>query len=484
MSLAQKLYSIGHLVQDGVIEAIMKNELSDVIADNPSYQFVNIDFSVDQNEIKNAVVKFEKLTEEQLYLTKKIGGTSNAYYLYPNRELQGEADVYKKYLSLRHTLSNSIGKYADQPHQAVANLISENLDRFECVSQELNGLPKGDYILLLSVNGKTFYEAMPEVRTNFLATLVTPHIVDASTKKGIKTEMPFLKSLYDFATNTYGEAGYSPDATFFTADNYHPDLQRRIIDWVPMNFETARTVKKGWMFAAHHLQFYHKGLSYLILPNVIGDDPDKLQAVINHLKKAKKEQGKLQAQAKVEKRTLQKGFIKELGESIEGIEQTLLNRITLDIVFLSIDPTNLSVKFFGSIEDVMPSQIQKVGSLMHEKQIDDDISRHEVSQKTVYLRDYFRRIELYAIAQKKLKELQNRILAERIFLAKLLLGSEEITMRELMKLFAFNREHTFDFKLKLDKENGCKTWLQFPRGFVEQEERTRDFLVSIAALKS
>ena len=82
MSLAYKLYKIGSVLTEADIKTSIKEEAT--FNDGKEPVHLNIDFQFKNNEIESINLKKKAITKDKLFLTKKIGGTSNAFYLYPN----------------------------------------------------------------------------------------------------------------------------------------------------------------------------------------------------------------------------------------------------------------------------------------------------------------------------------------------------------------------------------------------------------------
>ena len=141
------------------------------------------------------------------------------------------------------------------------------------------------------------------------------------------------------------------------------------------------------------------------------------KGLINFLKNAKNIQ---------EESEREESFIRKLRKQIENYKY--INSFTLDILFAEVDQTNLSVKIFSTLEDVLPSRIAKVVNLMQKQHIADSSKQIQDTDddiKFTYLKDYFGVFEKYAAAT-KVKGLDNKIIQEKIFLAKLLIGYKKI----------------------------------------------------------
>ncbi|MBE3022107.1 hypothetical protein [Campylobacter sp. 7477a] len=464
MGLVHKLYKIGSLLNDDDIKAMIEN----TNFKDSEHIVVTIDFNIQNDKLtETPKIKHSSLDNIKTFFTKKIGGTSNSYYLYPNFEFQDEKDLYKKFQAISHTLKNSIMIYANNNNQALAKLIFDYVDKYNIDELGLKNYKQDDYFLILLINGKSFYELMPEILENYIDVFVEPHI--DNDKKGAT-----LKECVDIINNKSEICGYNPNIKFFTMDNYDDGFKIQIINKMPMSKDTAKAVKKGWMFAINYLRFYYKGLEYIIIPSMIDYDEVVFKDMIYFLRESKGGLGSFASR--------EESFIWLLDEQINSYKN--INGFTLDIFFTDVNLTNLSVKIFATLEDVLPSKIRKVANLMQQQRISDsiDIIKGDKNEpKTIYLRDYFGTTELFK-RSRKLKTLDNKILQEKIVLAKILLGYSKIKYQELLKRFEYFREFEFDGTKKLD-DNGVKKWISFPNSYIENEDRVLKFLQEINAIK-
>jgi len=459
MSIAEKLYQIGNITNESDIKEITEVDI-ETREDFQSYETIVINYDSKNNQLSKFTQNIATLNT---FFTKKIGGTSNSYYLYPNLELIKEKNIYKKFLSLKHTFINSILIYSDESNRELAEKFLDKILNYDSDYLNLKEFKQGNYFLILTVDKKSLTTLMPEIWKNYYNSYVKTHII----KKIKKVDTPYLKITNDFFTNEKIECGYNPDIKFFTFDNYHDKLKPRIVEHLPLSKESATNIKKGWIFTLDKLKFYYKGLSYIILPSMINYDEKIYKKAINFLKKSKNLKN-------IQSR--EGGFIHTLSEQIDEIDEKIL----LNIYFVDINITNLSVKIFASLEDVTKSKISKLVENMDKYQITDSISVDKLHKK-IYLRDYFLRVNLFANA-KKVKGIENRALQEKIYLAKILLGFEQISKNELLKRFEFNREFNFEHKKRLTNE-GIKEWIEFPSSFVKSEKTILEFLQKINAIK-
>ncbi|MCD4693076.1 MAG: hypothetical protein K8R79_09190, partial [Calditrichales bacterium] len=409
MSLTYKLWKIGNILTEEEIEEVIKS--SPDIKDVQEINYVNINFKVVNNEIYGFFISDESIEKNKLFFTKKIGGTSNAYYLYPNLNLKlSEKDKLEdKFKIIKNTLLNSVLKFSEQEHTfLIEEAIGYCQKQEKEIKQELAKYKKkeGIYWLWLSINGKTFFELMPEVWDNWYK---NPVLRNENAGMG-----------YDALTNTEGEIGYKPDIKVFSYDNYHKSLKYRIDDNLPLSLESAKKIKFAWMYILENLVFYYKGLEYIILPNLLSDNDKILKNIINRLRRANNKTNlksssleKLKAQENkfikelekiknkkqdVEKLNIEKeleetddeikkrelGIIQEFNEQIQELDE-LKNSITLDYIFTSIDRKNLSFTIKGTIEDVIPSQLSNVVKDMREFNISDLVTLKKRDKDKIYL---------------------------------------------------------------------------------------------------
>jgi CRISPR-associated protein Csh1 len=459
MSLANKLYKIGQQVsKDDIKEIIEVKEFKDI----GSYVTLQIDMT------KGVVTLNKKFVDSnRTMFTKKIGGTSNSYYLYPNFEYQKESNLYKKFKAIAYTFENSVMLYANEENRKLAQPI---LDYIRAYDEDILGLKsyeKGNYFLIITINGKTIYELMPEIWDNYYDNFVDAHI--SKNVKKIVTHQ--LQEQIDFITHKKELCGYNPNVKFFTMDNYNDKFKPQIIEKLPMSKETAIAIKKGWMYAIRHLKFYHKGLEYIIIPSMVDFDDEVYKRVLKYLRNSNNNMKNVASK--------EDSFVRRLSKQVEGFDK---GGISLDILFTEVNLTNLSVKIFATLEDVIPSRINQVVKEMKNQKISANIKREEGS-KDVYLRDYFSREELFAIVTKNTSGMKNRVIQEKIFLAKLLLGYAKINHSVLLQKFEYQREYDYEHKRKLTDE-GIKKWITYSNSFVSNEDRVLDFLESIDAIKN
>ena len=153
MGLAHKLHVIGNLISDDDTIAMIKNSNFK----DSEHIVLTIDFKVEHLKlVDKPKISRASLDNIKTLFTKKIGGTSNSYYLYPNFEDQGEKDIYKKFKAISHTLQNSVMVYANDDNKRIAALVFEYIKNYENDELELKNFKQDDYFLVLLVKWQEF----------------------------------------------------------------------------------------------------------------------------------------------------------------------------------------------------------------------------------------------------------------------------------------------------------------------------------------
>lgn len=565
MSFAYKLWKIGRtLTEKEIMDSICDKA---EVEDGDELQFINIDFQVLNNEIQDISYSKNAISREKLFFTKKIGGTSNSYYLYPNLNIQPGLPKEKIQL-LVNTMTNSIAQFADKKNCEVTNLILAKISNindyinktyFEYLEQNLRELKEkeevegdekeikkievkikdakkritkakkeykklkeiknwdnmllilcrkivvlasGNYWIWLSINRKTFYELMPEVWDNWYK---KPAVANDNKKIG-----------YDVFTNKKTEVGYKPEIKIFSYDQYHESMKYRLNENLPLSLESARNIKFAWMYIINNLVFYYKKLQYVLIPNLISHDADLYKTVLNRLRRANKNLGtkksilkKFTAQEKrlekdikklktsnndnlnelVQQReeTLSKikeldtGMIREFDEHLNEVGD-IKNSITVDYIFTSINRTNLSFEIKGTIEDVIPSHVRNVVIEMANHNISDLVKLGKRDRNEILLQDFFNREELFFVLNRSQKNNENKILQERLYLARLMLTDKKIEIDQLLQRFETNRLLGYDKKKRLTKD-GIYEWIEFSKSFTTNENNIYNFIKRLGKIK-
>ena len=545
MSLAYKLWKIGSVLN----EEDIKNALQEIPEQKDGKEpiFLSVDYQFYNNLLDSISLKKESVSKDILFFSKKIGGTSNAFYLYPNitiledipfekigllentleygtinycreeskvlikrileilkpsillveigiNEQKLEQEKYKNETEKSKTIKRiqSAKKLLEEKYKEISenNLVKNQISIFK----ELLNLPENYYWIWFSINGKTFYELMPEVYENWY-------------KRPVEAEK--LITGFDVFTNKETEVGYKPEVKVFSYDQYHDSLNYRVIENLPLSLESARNIKFAWMYILKNLVFDYKHLQYIIIPNLLSDNDNIYKIILERLIKAnenskkkgkllgelRKEEDKLKSNIEMQEKKkhkdegagkelenieakmieIDKGVIKEFHEQILTLDEHL-NSVTIDYLFTSINRTNLSFDIKGSIEDVIPSKISSIVNEMQKFKIDDLVKLGRRDSNNTLLQDYFNRIELYFMANKTYDN--NKIFEEKLYLAKLLLSDIKIKFDDLLNRFESNRLYTYDHKKRINKV-GIAEWIEYSRSFVEKENNMVAFLTKI-----
>ncbi|MCH9814482.1 MAG: hypothetical protein K0U47_11145 [Epsilonproteobacteria bacterium] len=502
MSLAHKLYNIGEVItKKETIEALIRR----IPEINIDYQTVAIDFSI----AKNQTVSFNKISNnscDNAFYSEKLGGSGTAiFYLYPNviiHNLNKKSNPYDKLSQLVATVENILSnQYANQKNIILLQKILEQLTNNEIVD-ELRKYTKANYLFLITINHKSLYEVMPEAWENWFQCPTIPY-TDLETK-----------TFFDFISSEKTEVGYSPDIGCFTVNNYNDKLKHRIIDNLPLSKMSARYIKFGWLYAKEHLLFYFDGMQFMVVPSyvkqnnkefqeilsklkqanensirnrntlkVLANEEEHFQKEVNKLKKAKrKDEEKIKSIAdKLEQTAVKKvdllskiphGLFTEFSHEVQDLE--FIQGLTVDFIFMELNKNE--VKIFGSLEEVLPSRVMKIVQTMQKYNIDDRIAPKNRDFTKTYLQDFFHRDELYFYQMNKRKNdpkdssYRPKILGERFFLAKLLLGDEVITKEELYRRFEFNAEYTYNHKRRLN-DKMVKNWMEESGMSTDRDEK-------------
>jgi CRISPR-associated protein Csh1 len=503
MSLAYKLKQIGDvLTKDDILDSVITSpETKD-----PTY--INIDFALHNGSVTGFRISADALSRDNFVFTVKMGGSGTGmYYMFPNLAIKDEP-LNKKLPQLINSLRSSTSVFANDCNKSTCEAVLEYFDDNEkLIEEQINNYKKGNYIFWLSVNGKTFSELMPEVIDNWYE---NPVDIEPSAKEGV-----------DFFTGEKTDIGYKPDFKVFSYDNYHSSLSHRVVDNIPLSKESAVKIKFAWIYILKNLVFYFKGIEYIIIPNVLSGSPEVVRMVIRRLrmahlaskensdklrlfyeqeKKLTKDIKKLNEKKKLtndeqlriselstnlqsvsaEVAELERGLVAELSSNADHLEE-LKNSVILGFIFTDINRTNLSFSIKGSLEDIIPSRLSEVVRTMKDCNIADAVKLGKRDKESVLLQDFFHRYELLYALTKSSKKNSNTILKEQLYIARLLLTDEKISMDDLLQRFEFNRE--FDYLHKKRMKNNIKTWISYPTGFVKNETAILHFLRTLNKIK-
>jgi CRISPR-associated protein Csh1 len=498
MSLAYKLWKIGEALTDEDILATVREQPQ--FKEEPAY--LCIDFSVNGNRVNGYELKKDAINADKLFMTSKMGGSgSGIYYLYPNLALQDDPPL-KKFNLLKNTLEKGVlpllPEKGKEAIQAVVTFVNDK-EMFAPVKQQLDQQDKFTGFFWIEINGSTIYEKAPEVWSNWLACPAVPLEIQTTSK--------------DAVSNAVTEVGYRTEFKIFSYDQYHDSLNHRLNANFPVSKQSARAIKLAWIFILKNLVFYYKGLEYLMLPNLLVDNSDCLRQILKRLtnanissnnkrtilerlynqeKKVQKDLAKLGKGKNQERlRLLQEqmtenrheilntdlGLVEEINEQFGCLDE-LRNMITVDMVFTSINRTNLSFEIKGSISDVVPSRVSEVVLALKECNISDLVTLKGVNYDKTRLQDFFAREELALVRSRSANNYKNKILSERLALARLMLTDQKIRMDDLMQRFQYNREFDYTRKRRVTME-GVKKWVAYPENYTNSEDAILRFFSSL-----
>jgi len=148
------------------------------------------------------------------------------------------------------------------------------------------------------------------------------------------------------------------------------------------------------------------------------------------------------------------------------------------------------MQLFCSIDEVLPSRVSKLVENMKKYNIKDTLLIGNKDNSQTYLHDFFHRDELYFYMMNARKNkpkdpsYRPKILAERFFLAKLLLSNSKISRADLYKRFEFNTEYDYEHKKRVDNK-GIKSWFYKDSGLkiYRDEQNILAFLEEINKIK-
>jgi len=515
MSFASKLYDIGKSLTKSDVQSMVKLE------PKTDANFIIINFSLDnKNNFKKFSIHNNAIASDKCFFTQKVGGSgSGIYYLYPNITFEKDVPVKitkgkvsGKYKLIINTFSNMLSLVNNGSIPILKN-VSNALETPELIEQ-LQEYKKSDYFMIITINGKTLYELMPEIWDNYY---IQPCIAHNKLEPGL-----------DAMSGTWHESiGFNPNVKIFTMDNYHDSLKFRMPKHLPLSQESARHIRFGWQFIYENLLYRYNGLQYIILPSLAIVQSEKLRSVLMHLKETKernrKALGKLKdAEAKITKeleqikktkikklkstfkktsepitqdkkkeqalkelqQALASGTIEELNRQTETI-QNYLPTLTLDILFITFSPTDKSFSIQGTIEEILPSAIGKLVEDMHSSDISDKVTLKGFEQGITYLQDYFNREELSLILQgpdTKKKHI-GTVYKERIHLAKLLLEPAKTSRDAIYEHFMYHREYDYGGKKRVN-DKGIRDWIENSSRYVVHEDKIMQFLEKNNKLRS
>lgn len=480
MSLAEKLYKIGECIDSSDFAQDLRQNIEKL----DDYNFIILNLSVSlkcRNRITLDISNdIKSLSKEKLFMTeKKLGGSgSGTIYLYPNVK---NKDIQKGLTQNIVSIEKSVSKYSKKYQRVLRKIVELLKSNKEKILKDLeNTKTTTKTIFITMLNGKTFYELFPEVLANYAGSPI---------KRGKDIELLGTS----FFTDDLAPIGYKPEINFFNTDNYNGAMKNKEIhEKIPLHEIDGANINKSWLFCDKQgfLKKEYEKLKFYIIPS----SQDK-QLTKKMVDKIKNSNGLSHFADATSKSFFEE--IKMMSDWLTGDEQS--NIVTFDFIFY--EDNNNQREIFGTIQDVMPSQINQIYELMYDfKGFTISDGFYKLSQKnhdSIYLMNYFCRSALWArFNGKELEKVgtsfkYRRYLAnERIFLASLLLGRQKINLDELLKLI--NKNINYEFATKgssksvgeyLRMDDGIKTYFKYPKDFTLKHRVLIAFLNKINALK-
>ena len=270
------------------------------------------------------------------FFAKKIGGTSNSYYLYPNLNLQ-KSLVKEKIQLLVNTLKYGMLTYVGVQNRKSVEIVLSEVEGIK------NYIERAEHELALSGlmkhrdqlkdesgcdDGKNQKEivkiekSIEEAKIHVQASIAemknwneqllkvcselvaqpkgeywiwlsingeTIYELMPEIKENWFKEPVFasgLKKGFDAFTNIETDIGYKPEVKVFSYDQYHDSMNCRLNDNLPLSLESARNIKFAWMYILSNLVFYFKGLEYVVIPNLLSNDAGLYKTVLERFRRA------------------------------------------------------------------------------------------------------------------------------------------------------------------------------------------------------
>ena len=114
--------------------------------------------------------------------------------------------------------------------------------------------------------------------------------------------------------------------------------------------------------------------------------------------------------------------------------------------------------------------------------ISDLVKLGKRDRNETLLQDFFNREELSFVINKSRQNNRNKILQERLYLARLLLTDTKIDIDQLLQRFETNRLLGYDKKKRLTKDGICE-WIEFSNSFIRNEDNIYNFLKKLGKIK-
>ncbi len=382
--LIKTFHAYGKYFEDDLLESF--NQLSSKKIDKILHIELS-DYSYalkDPNTIKDRLI---------LYITSSAGGNLFPFIFLSEKLFDIEAKGKVKKGAIKKSFDN-MKKYLTKEELQELEPIYSGID-FERLKElvesevENRSNSKENWYIALSFDGEFFNEKFPDVFKKMIETKGSDVSLDG----------------HCFIDESASKIGFDVGLNFCSTNELSKGIAKEIKPrLLPISNEAGRFIKLGFEKIFNDFAFKLFGLNYILLPTVFDSSlEDEVFDTVNDVKKIDYHDEAL------EQRVI---FEEDLEEIVEEFDKKSLTKEILFTMLFYEKGTGNEIIVSHTIEDVLPSRIATAKSMMKEYNIDaSKLSKYE--KKTVkakypeliYIRDYIN---------------------DRLFLAKLLFGKEQI----------------------------------------------------------
>ncbi len=388
--LIKTFYAYGKYFEDDLLESF--NQLSSKKIDKILHiELSDYSFALrDPSTIKDRLI---------LYITSSAGGNLFPFIFLSEKLFDIEAKGKVKKGAIKKSFDN-MKKYLTKEELQELESIYSNIDfkrLKELVEDEVKNKSnlKENWYIALSYDGEFFNEKFPDV-----------------FKKMIETKgSDVLLNGHCFIDESASKIGFDVGLNFCSTNELSKGMAREIKPrLLPISNEVGRFVKLGFEKIFNDFVFKLFGLNYILLPTVFDSSlQDEVFKTVNDVKKIDYRDEAL------EQRVI---FEEDLEEIVEEFDKKSLTKEIL-FTMLFYEKNNKEIVVSHTIEDILPSRIATAKSMMKKYNIDaSKLSKYEKKTlktkypELIYIRDYIN---------------------DRLFLAKLLFGKEQIDKEMLYR---------------------------------------------------
>ena len=389
--LIKTFHAYGKYFEDDLLESF--NQLSSKKIDKILHIELS-DYSYalkDPNTIKDRLI---------LYITSSAGGNLFPFIFLSEKLFDIEAKGKVKKGAIKKSFDN-MKKYLTKEELQKLEPIYSGID-FERLKElvesevENRSNSKENWYIALSFNWEFFNEKFPDVFKKMIETKGSDVSLDG----------------YCFIDESASKIGFDVGLNFCSTNELSNSMAKEIKPrLLPISNEAGRFVKLGFEKIFNDFAFKLFGLNYILLPTVFDSSlQDEVFDTVNDVKKIDYRDEAL------EQRVI---FEEDLEEIVEEFDKKSLTKEILFTMLFYEKGTGNEIIVSHTIEDVLPSRIATAKSMMKEYNIDaSKLSKYEKKvvkakyPELIYIRDYIN---------------------DRLFLAKLLFGKEQIDKEMLYR---------------------------------------------------